>query len=780
MRVLVNYSPTEQNYLGVLQYFLKKAGLEAVATSATLSIGDLVAKAASANCQGIFLCNQKTLESCVPGSSPSLDDWRGSRLNYSIPCIVGNSLAQTQTVPYGAWVLQKDLEKFKSLGKPVRPFSYKVLETSDMFEEAYKVAASSALIAYDIETKTLPENSETLEAGKTFITCCSWTCVSHDLEPTTFVLPLVDFMEEHWKTDEDYIKAISLMQRINKTAVPKVMHNGMYDVTHSIVYHAEPYNWVLDTMAMMHSEFSELPKSLDFVASLYLYDYCQWKAEAQMASKTGDINRYWAYNAKDTLTTALLCIHFLWKLPAYARANYQKQFKLVYPALYCNFEGFKIDPAARKQLKEEEEKKLEGSLAQLRTLLADPNFNPSSPKQVATYVYDVLGAADPKVGTKRTAAGGKVRKSKGTDTKNLTAVGTQHPILLRVITAIDRYRKAKKAISTYMDFIQYNGRLLWALNPFGTETGRMACSSSSFWCGTQVQNIPKYAKKMLVMDDEFEGFEIDNSQSEARCTAYLAQDLKLIAALEHPERDFYTSLGELFFGIPYDQVSKDFRNKVLKKIVHGTNYMMGATTFVESAGAQNLIDASAQLGVAVSLADKPAKGTLSLKQFAQKLLDSYHVPFFRVRQWYQEIRNEIISTHMLRSPLGHTRYFFGNVEKSHQAFNSAVAHAPQNLSVSILNIGLWKVWGLVKKYEGDLRIKAQIHDSILGQYRKGREDIRDAVLAAMNNPAIIHGRTLIIPVDIKVGDSWGTMQPLERNGDATASNTSEVQNQRQA
>lgn len=761
MRILVNYSPSEQNYLPVLQYFIKKAGLEAIATSATLSIGELVAKAQGAKCQGIFLTNASTLESCVPGDKPTLDDWRGSRLNFSVPLIIGNSLAHTQTVPYGSWLLEKDLAKFSHLSKPVRPFAFEVLDSSDKFFDAFNHLRKAELLAYDIETKTLPEDTENLEAGATIITCCSWTAVYADLTVRTYVLPLVDFMQDHWVTDTDYIRAVQFLQQVNRLDIPKVMHNGMYDATHSLVYNAEPNNWTLDTMAMMHAEFSELPKTLDFVASVYLYDYCQWKAEAQLASKSGDINRYWAYNAKDTFTTAQIALHYLWNLPAYARKNYQSQFKLVYPALYCNFEGFAIDQDKRQELRAAEEARLDKNLAQLRMLLADPNFNPSSPKQVQTYVYEVLGASDPKIGMKRTAAGGKVRKSRGTDAKNLAAVGEQHPILLRVTSAISDYREARKAISTYMDFLKYKGRLLWALNPFGTETGRMACSASSFWCGTQVQNIPSYAKSMLAMEEGFEGFEIDNSQSEARCTAYLSQDTKLIAALEDPEKDFYTSLGELFFGIPYNMVSKEFRNKILKKIVHGTNYMMGAATFVENAGAQNLIDSSHHLGIKISMEAKAPRGFYSLKQFAQKLLDSYHIPFYRVKMWYQEVRNEIISTHCLRSPLGHVRYFFGNVEKSHQAFNSAVAHAPQNLSVSILNIGLWKVWELVKEYKGELRIKAQVHDSVLGQYRKGRADIRDAVLAAMDNPVIIHGRTLRIPVDIKVGDSWGTMKPLK-------------------
>lgn len=89
---------------------------------------------------------------------------------------------------------------------------------------------------------------------------------------------------------------------------------------------------------------------------------------------------------------------------------------------------------------------------------------------------------------------------------------------------------------------------------------------------------------MLIADPGFELFEADNKQSEGRTTAYLAQDGALIAALEDLLRDFYKTLGTLFFSIPYEEVTTEFRNDVLKRIVHGTNYMMGAWTFIENIG----------------------------------------------------------------------------------------------------------------------------------------------------------------------------------------------------
>lgn len=762
MRILVNYEAHEKNYLPVLQYHLRARNLEAIASSQPYTLGELLTKAQTSGCKAILICNAQTLQACVPGDKPTLDAYRGSRLNFSIPAIVCNSLAHTQTVPYGTWLLGKDLDKFKHLNKDIEKFSYTALTETSMFHEAFTVLQNSAFIAYDIETTTIENRDENdlLVSTDTIITCVSWTAVSHSLELRTFVLPMVSFLQEHWLTSQDYEKAILFMRKVNALPIPKAMHNGMYDSLHSIVYHAEPHYWCLDTMAMMHAEFSELPKSLDFVASIHLYDYIQWKAEASAASKEKDILRYWAYNGRDTWYTARLAIHYLKHMPAYARTNYATQFKFVYPFLYTGFEGILIDQDRRRTLRAEAESRLNANLESLKKITANPSFNPSSPKQVQEFIYDVMGAKDPHIGMKK-VNGKKVRNSRGTDAKNLAAIGEQHPLLLRITDALTNYREAAKAISTYFDFDQKNGRLLYSINPFGTESGRASCNASSFWCGTQVQNVPSYAKDMLIADIDYDLCEIDNSQSEARCTAYLSQETSLIAALEDPEKDFYKSLGTLFFNIPYEQVTKEFRNKILKKIVHGTNYMMGAATFIENAGAQNLIDSSGTLGIQIYLGDKPGKDDITLKKFATTLLDSYHKPFPRVREWYAETKDAIATRKMLVSPLGHVRYFFGDITKDHNMLRSAVAHAPQNLSVSVLNIGVWKIWNLVKASKGAIRLKAQIHDSVFFQYKKDRVDLREQAIACLQNPVTIHGRVLRIPTDYKVGHSWGNMEEFK-------------------
>lgn len=758
MRILVNYSESDSNYLPLLRHTAKQLNLDLALTAKPRDIHTLLDLASKADCQGIFIANQITLTNILGNKKATLAHWRGSKLRYSIPVIIGDSLSKTVSTPAGKFLLENDLGKFLSTNVKVPAFSYTVLKTPALFAECYATLSSCDLIAYDLETKTLPSANE-LEAGPTLITCAGWTgvkIVDGEYAYYNYVLPFINYDGDHWLTEEEYAKAILLLQKVNALQIDKVMHNGLYDCTHSLVYRAVPSCWTLDTMGMMHSMYSELPKTLDFTASLFLPDYMQWKDDADAASKAKDIEKYWGYNAKDIFNTARICVHLLEHMPAYAKKNYKQKFRNVYPSLYCAFEGILIDQEARKEVREEETKRLDSNLATLRVMVSDKEFNPSSPKQVQFYVYDILGARDPRVGmrkdpkTKR-----RTRTIRGTDNKNLKAVGEQHPILNRVCEAIIDYREARKAVSTYMDFKQKNGRLLYALNPFGTETGRMSCETSNLWCGTQVQNIPKYAKKMLVRDEGYVLVEIDNSQSEARCTAYLARDYALAAALEDSEKDFYRSLGTLFFNMPYEEVTTEFRNKVLKKIVHGTNYMMGAKTFTENIGLSNLLLAAETMGLHITMAPKAMQGEVKVLDFSRRLLEAYHGPFHRVRPWYQEIKYEIMSTGFLVSPLGWTRKFFADVSKNHQAFNSAVAHAPQNLSVSILDRSFWRMWQYQKQLPRIIRIKAQIHDSIFFQIRKDKIGMLPEIVENLEMPVKVHGKTLRIPMDMELADNWG-------------------------
>lgn len=738
MKLLVNYDEHLANHKHRLATILKHKGYIALSSAKTFEIGDLLQTAKHIGAEGIIIANEKTLGNLVSSSKKvSLDKYRGTRLNFSIPAIVTAPLDHIQKVRHGLWLYEKDIDKFKRIKEPVTQLRFMICDTEEKLNKAYETARNAFILSIDIETDL-----------QNRITCVGFSCLMPNLATRTFLIPLIDFGTDHWPNDIAYRIAIRSIQLICALPVPKLFFNGIYDAIHLIRYNCEPVNFVLDAMALAHAEYAELPKDLAFVASIHLYDYYFWKDEADDSRKKGDIQAYWAYCARDAWNTLRCFISQLQEAKPYAFENYRMLFKMVYPYMYGAFEGCLLD---KERLNENRRKAVaiaNQARTDLQVMAASKEFNPASPKQVAELLFDIIGAQPIK--GKRTTAEGALQE-----------ISQQHPLLRVIIDTLLDFREKQKAISTYFDFIQWAGRLLYSINPFGTDTGRAASRASSFRYydlseeteakriknyGTQIQNVPEYAKNMLIADDGFELAEADNNKSEARCVAYLAACIGLMNALADKDKDFYKTLGTLFFGIPYEGVSKELRNKVLKRIVHGRNYLMGADTFIATATSKTLYEGAALLNYTVK----------SLKEFANYLLNQYNKPFPEVSDWYNEIKLEVVRNHTLTSPIGYTRYFFGNIIKDHKVFRNAVAHAPQNLSVMIINKGVWRVYTeLVLPGKGNIRFKAQIHDSIFVQWRcEMRDYYITQVLRCMDNPVVVKGRTLSIPVDIHTGHSW--------------------------
>lgn len=723
MKVLINYDLSEKNHLLVAGGLVKSLGHTVVTSPNTLTIPQLGELKRRAEIDAIVCANLDTLQSIVHGDKKkiTLDSFRGSVLQYNPQVLVVNSLAHVRTVKYGKWLLERDLDKLNTLHQPIWLPTFDLLESEEDYRKALGIFEQALIISIDIETDQHAR-----------ITCVSYTSLNSDGRSTySCVIPFFDFGKPHWDVPKDWERAIHYMRVFNNLPAPKLMFNAGYDASYFIRDKAAPQNLVLDMMGVAHSCWSELPKSLDFVLSLWDPHHIQWKHESDQARKQNDIRSYWYYCVKDsfnTLKALLLCYP---KAPYWMVGNYQRKFKLTYPCLYCAFEGDKVNAEKKEKLAKQALLELDISRNKLRVMSANPNFNPGSPQQVANLIYKILGAR-------------QTRHGESTNVKVLNQVAEQHPLFARFIDQILSYRQDQKAYGTYFTFKELNGRLLYNIGPFGTETGRASSSASNFHVGTQRQNIPYYARDMLEADEGYILFEADNSKAEARIVAKKAKCLKLQEALNNPDKDFYKILAVWFFGIPYEKVSKDIRNKVMKRIIHGTNYMMQAETFIDTATPAEVRNAAVLLNYKMT----------NMVTFVKYLLGIYHRNFPEVSQHYVEIRNEIMLSHTLTSVMGYVRYFFGDIMNDHQVLRNAVAHEPQNLNVDILNEGFWKIYNeLVLPSRGEFRLKNQVHDSIGVQIKRNEreQEYKTRMVELMHNPVIIDGDEFSIPVEVKEG-----------------------------
>lgn len=679
----------------------------------------------------------------------TLDDYQGSLLftpKERIPVVILNPLYNLITVPWAEPAAKRFVSKLSRAGSWYRATEFTwTLARPDSIECIYqRMLRNAAILGVDIETiRDDPDRR---------ISCICFAAYypnSHTTE--VVVIPFTDMFWWSW------------VQKFCDLETPKVFQNGLYDNLYLLRWGCPVRNWLHDTQHLFHSMFTEYPKRLDFISAYALRKIRYWKDDG----KTGNLQDYYRYNAMDGWATVNSYISLLTEAEPYALRNYQEEFPLVYPALTCEIDGLKVDMQRLSVVKAQKEQEVNNGITEFQQMIAAPGFNVGSWQQMLE-LFKVLGI--------RETATGKAHMLRAKATSMFNE---------RILTAATDIKEEAKLLSTYLVPRKFwNGRLHYKINPAGTDTWRLASTESSYWCGLQIQNMPRgdSIKQCLTSDPGWLLAEIDKAQSEARCVGYLSGETKLIEVVEGPH-DFHAFNAQQFFGVPYDTIYSDEFHKTINKDLrdlskrtnHGANYNMGGGVMLDTMGPKYVSKAKVLLRI---------PGTL--RKVCAVLLSRYAETYPRVKkEWYDSVVSEIKLTGRLVSPTGCTRIFFGKPWADKRNLNSAVAHGPQHLSAVILNREwydfwhcqmygwMWRGWqqGNGQRIDFDLRgiarLKANIHDSILFQYKKGKkyenlpQQVADTIMNTridVTDPFKIT-RSMYIPVDVSCGkDRWSELK----------------------
>lgn len=691
---------------------------------------ELLAIAAKIKADGIILANPGTLKNLVSGKG-NLNDWRGSVLKFSCPVLVINPLSHVQTIPYGQWLLQHDLKKLSTLKKPATKLAWTLVRSAAELRTMLASINPSDIIICDIETTMLNQ-----------IDMIGYSVISSK-GINTFVVP---FLPKEWSSLDEYEAVFRQIRTFHKEEQRFCFHNGAFDNYQLLRYGIATSNYILDTEYLWYCWQAELPKSLDFLASFFLFDAYYWKEQAHSESRW----EQYEYNAKDCLTTARVLLALLNQIPDWALANYYMKFPEVFSAIQLAFYGVKIDTKVHATLKEEATEIIEEKKSNLQLMTGEPDFNPGSYKQVAIFLYSIIGAIKPK----------RSKSRYGTDEVTLKKIATQHPLVTRVVDELLQFREQSKAVSTYYNAILFHGRLKYNQQIDGTTTSRWAAHSSSLYVppaeaarknqnyGTQIMNIPPYFKKCMIADPGYRLGEIDKEQADARSVAYLSKDAVLKQDLETPGEDFYCKFAFRSFGSEIEK--SDPRRQLMKKTVHGTNFMMGVQTFIDTNGVTSLREF-------MRILKRPSKETLTA--FVKYVLGLYHSAYPNVKVWWDLTKISLIKSPLLTTADGWTRHFHGDVVSNHKVLRDAVAHQPQHLTVYPINKGMIIAWKMWLESKGEFIPLAQIHDSIFFEAVEEKFDSYAAQLKeALDMPIIIHGQELRIPTTLKEGKVWSNLK----------------------
>lgn len=735
-RFLFQCSPADRSFLPLLKGVLSGSTVY-LRDETPLTLFEVAAEAKKKQVDAVICTNEVLLHKLLEGKKGSLDDYAGSIIEkFGIDFLVLNPVEHLVTVPYGRHLYERYLSK---ITRPENWFKYPqfswTLADADNLQALYKQFSTADYIAVDIET------TKTNLA----ITCSGYCGIW--IDPVTrryavhsIVIPCTS----------DYF--LAWIRKFNALQIPKIFQNGKYDNAYFCRFASPVSHWLFDTQHLFHSWYSELPKRLDFITSYTLRKWQYWKDEAQTLNQ----KEYYAYNAKDTFGTAISFLALIAEMPQWALENYLQEFPLVFPCHLAEMTGIKKDAAIFEEFKNEFTKITDEEKAALGRTIGK-NFNPQSPSQVLRLMH-ALGSKD----------------IKNTTPPSRDRFAHRHPLNRFLIDRIAKYRKNNKIRTSYLkDGIDLGGRIIYSLNPHGTDTARLASKEHHFWCGLQIQNIPRdkeeteetikvELKKGFIADEGFDLGEGDYEQAETRDTAYISGDKNLIAVVEDASKDFHSYNTSKFFGVSYESVcnsrmeSGEWKHSrlnkplidIAKRTNHGANYNMQEGMMLDTMGIEKVLRAKQLLNL-------PAR--YKLKDVTRYLLDQFAATYPGIKvDYYNWVKATVSATRMLTGATGWTRYCFGQLANKFY-FNSLVAHNPQSLNACTLNKAwlnvFYQVW---LPNPTAFKMHAQVHDSILFSYTTGRTDLVDLVGSAMVIPTVVtdvHGikRTLIVPVKIKCG-----------------------------
>lgn len=720
-----------------------------------------------------------------------------------------------EDVPYepykvknGAWILSRDWEKvgrfYQGKQRRLPPFVYSVCRTIDDCFAARDWLLGCVLLSIDIETACYPAQ----------ITCVGYTGLHRDGTVRTFIIPFADEYSDggvFWQSIDDHAVAYLCMVEINESKILKTFQNGNYDQSYFIRDLAPADHWLLDSMYMWYSRFSELPKTLDFISSILLDNYQYWKDDIKGAKETdevkGNLERYWRYNGIDTYNTLFNTLYLLqvMKMSPAMKKNYNDTFLRTLSALGMSMRGIKADFKKLKEHRDNLQAEVNSRLERFRYMIADPEFNINSPAQKSELIHGVLGCR------KRNAKG----RVLGKDSKETASVGaiplktakTEHPLVGHIIGAMEQVMEPDKQMGLITGREDAEGKITGGIKFFtdrfrtaygaaGTTSTRLNSKGSNFWDGGNAQNIRDSMRDFMVADPECILMDVDFSQSDDVFVGYESNDPGKIEVIESG-LDGHAVHGELFFARPYDWIVAGKRagdpqvvhptrgvRQLSKRVVHGSNFMMAAMTLFFTMGREAVVAAAEFAGYGDASRWPQDKLVLFCGELDRKYRNKY--PRLKMNGWYADLTLELQKTGTLTNAYGIQRTFLGDPKDS-GTLREASGFMGQSATAGNMNRSQYEIDSgyMPKNFRDGANPNAneeprrmtreshgfsfllQTHDSFTVQLDLNHKRWQEAVinlLYVMERPCSINGHVFRVKTEANFGRRWGKKM-LEWNRD---------------
>jgi DNA polymerase len=298
-------------------------------------------------------------------------------------------------------------------------------------------------------------------------------------------IPLLDTKKEkgYWEFEEE----LEIMWRLYKLLTHRNCHvigqNFSYDIQYFYRQLCYMPNLVRDTMLCQHVLFSNLPKGLGFLSSMYCEHHLFWKDEGKTWDEGTGEEQLWRYNVKDCCATYEIDTEqqkLVDKMGMREVHDFQQE--LFHPVVETMNRGVRIDLTKRTEFAQALLSEIEATQNWINQAVGF-ELNVRSPLQMQNYFYGTL---------KQKPVRSRKTGNTTCDDEALNKISEREPLLKTLIGKIGDLRSLGVFYSTFVNApLDVDQRMRCSFNIAGTETFRFSSSENAFGSGMNMQNIPK-------------------------------------------------------------------------------------------------------------------------------------------------------------------------------------------------------------------------------------------------------------------------------------------------
>ncbi|MEZ4863964.1 MAG: DNA polymerase I [Caldilineaceae bacterium] len=366
-------------------------------------------------------------------------------------------------------------------------------------------------------------------------------------------------------------------------------------------------------------------------------------------------------------------------------------------------------------------------------------FNLRSTQQLSQVLFDEM--AFPTKGLNKTKSG-----QYSTAASELDKLATMTDLLSanqkRMLELIFEQRQLEKLRGTYVDALPalvnpQTGRVHTSFNQTGAVTGRMSSSNPN------LQNIPirtelgREIRRAFVVASGCLLLSADYSQVELRILAHVAQEEILIDAFRK-DQDIHATTASKLFSVPIAEVTREQRG-LAKTINFATIY--GSSAF----GISSRTD----------MGPKEAQG----------FLDQYFITYPRIKAYIEKTVQKLNEVGYVETLLGRKR-FFPELQNSRLPYmqrmglERAAINAPiQGTAADIMKIAMIRLHDRLQQGGFASRMLLQVHDELVLEVPVDEQEaIVPLICDVMENA---YHLDVPLKVEVEVGPNWYDLEKVE-------------------